>query len=95
MAAEGSRLRAILEIGEALRSLVLANDTSPVGAILYRIGNDQMLSDPEAPRVESTEGKYQTIMDEWMKQHLFRVHDDVIAYLNLRSVFFIFKINTT
>ena len=42
MAAEGTRLRAILEIGEALRSLVLANDTSPVGAILFRIGNDQL-----------------------------------------------------
>ena len=87
MAAEGSRLRAILEIGEALRSLVLANDTSPVGAILYRIGNDQMLSDPEAPRVESTEGKYQTIMDEWMKQHLFRVHDDVITRVDFERYF--------
>ena len=78
MAAEGTRLRSILEIGEALRSLVLANDTSPVGAILYRIGNDQMLSDPEAPRVESTDGEYQRIMDQWMKEHLFRVRDDVI-----------------
>lgn len=78
MAAEGTRLREILEIGEALRSLVLANDTSPVGAILYRIGNDQMLSDPEAPRVESTDGEYQRIMDAWMKEHLFRVRDDVI-----------------
>ena len=78
MAAEGTRLRSILEIGEALRSLVLANDTSPVGAILYRIGNDQMLSDPEAPRVESTDGEYQRIMDAWMKEHLFRVRDDVI-----------------
>jgi len=78
MAAEGTRLRSILEIGEALRRFSLASETTPVCAILYRIGNDQMLSDSEAPRVESTDGEYQRIMDEYMKQSLFRVHDNVI-----------------
>jgi hypothetical protein len=87
MAVEGSRLRAILEIGEALRSLVLANDTSPVGAILFRIGNDLTLSDPNAPRVESTGGKYQRIMDEFMKEHLFRVHQNVISRVDFVRYF--------
>lgn len=87
MAAEGSRLRSILEIGEALRRFSLASETTPVGAILFRIGNDLALSDPNAPRVESTGGKYQRIMDEFMKQHLFRVHQNVISRVDFVRYF--------
>ena len=78
MAAEGSRLRAILEIGEALRSLVLANDTTPVGVVFFQIGNDLTLSDPDTPRVEGDGGRYQSVVDAFMKDHLFRDKRDKI-----------------